>query len=52
MIATRIESGIETTTTSVLRQLPKNTSIISAVSPPATAPSRITPRMAERTKTD
>ncbi len=43
MIETRIESGIETTTISVLRQLPRNSRIISAVSPAAMSASLTTP---------
>lgn len=52
MIDTEIESGIETNTTNVLRQLPRNISIISAVKPPAISASRTTPRTAARTKID
>jgi hypothetical protein len=52
MIATRIESGIETTTIKVLRQLPRNSSIISAVSAPAISASWATPWMAARTNSD
>ena len=52
MIETRIESGIETTTMSVLRQLPRKRRSMSAVSPAAMAASFTTPSTAARTKTD
>ena len=39
----RIDSGIEIITTSVERQEPRNSTIISAVSPAAMAPSRSSP---------
>ena len=48
----RIESGIETAMITVLRQLPRNNRIISAVRQAAIKPSRITPCTAERTKMD
>ena len=51
-IEVRIESGIEISTISVDRQLPRNTRIISPVSPAAIAPSRKTPSMDVVTKTD
>ena len=52
MIDVRIDSGMETATMSVLRQEPRKTRIISAVSPAAIAPSLMTPSTAARTKTD
>ncbi len=52
MIETKIESGIETTTISVLRQLPKKSKIINAVRSAAIAASLTTPLTAARTKTD
>jgi len=52
MMETRSESGIETRTISVLRQLPRKRSIISPVSPAAMMASRTTPSIAPRTKTD
>ena len=48
----RIDSGIETQTISVERQLPRKSRIMSPVSPAAMAPSRITPLIAARTNTD
>jgi RND family efflux transporter MFP subunit len=48
----RIDSGIETQTTIVLRQLPRNKRIINAVSIAATTASFNTPLMAARTKMD
>ena len=48
----RIESGIETATISVLRQLPRNTRIMTPVSAAAMTASLITPSRAARTKTD
>ncbi len=48
----RIASGIEITTISVDRQLPRNTRIMSAVSSAATTASRTTPSIDERTNTD
>ncbi len=51
-IEVRIESGIDTRTTSVERQEPRNTRIMSAVRPAAIAPSRKTLSMALLTKTD
>ena len=45
-------SGIEVTTTMVLRQLPRNTSTSSAVSPAAIRPSMTTAFMALTTNTD
>ena len=52
MIEVRIESGIETAMITVLRQLPRNTRIISAVSAAAMTASRSTPWIAARTNTD
>ena len=52
MIETRIDSGIETSTMSVLRQLPRKTRSMSAVSPAAMAASFTTPSTAARTKND
>ncbi len=49
---TRIDRGIDVTTMSVLRQLPRNRRIISAVSPAAMSASFTTPPIAARTKTD
>jgi hypothetical protein len=49
---TRMDSGIEVTTMSVLRQLPRKRRIINAVRPAATAASLSTPPIADRTKTD
>ena len=51
-IEARIDSGIEMVMISVLRQLPRNSSIISPVSAAAMIASRITPEMAARTKID
>ena len=48
----RIESGIEVITTSVLRQLPRNSKIMTAVRSAAIAPSVSTPAIAARTKSD
>ena len=48
----RIDSGIEVEMMSVLRQLPRNSRIMSAVSPAASTASRTTPLMAARTKSD
>ncbi len=52
MIDTRIESGIETMTMSVLRQLPRKTRSMRAVRPAAMPASLTTPSTAARTKTD
>ena len=52
MIDARIESGIETAMISVLRQLPRNSRIISAVRQAAIDASRSTPSIEARTKTD
>ena len=52
MIETRIDSGIDTMTISVLRQEPRNSRIISPVSPAAMAASLMTPCTLARTKTD
>ena len=52
MMEARIDSGIEMEMMMVLRQLPRNSRIISAVRPAAMAASRITPLMAARTKSD
>jgi len=52
MIETRIESGIETTTMSVLRQLPRKRRSIAAVRPAATTASLMTPMIVARTNTD
>jgi hypothetical protein len=51
-IETRIESGIESATIRVLRQLPRKRRIMSAVRPAAMAASWTTPSMEARTKTD
>ena len=51
MMEVRIDSGIDVTTISVLRQDPRNSRIISPVRQAAIAPSRSTPVMAARTKT-
>ena len=51
-IDTRIDSGIETTTMSVLRQLPRKTRSITAVSAAAMHASLTTPCTAARTKID
>ena len=48
----RIESGIETTTISVLRQLPRKSRIMTPVRHAAIAPSVTTPAMAARTNSD
>ena len=48
----RMESGIDTQTISVLRQLPRNSRIISAVRAAAIVASRNTPLTAARTNTD
>ena len=48
----RIESGIEMQTMMVLRQLPRKSRIISAVSSAAMVASLSTPMMAARTKMD
>ena len=52
MMDTRIDSGIDTMTISVLRHEPRNTRIISPVRPAAMTASRITPCTLARTKTD
>jgi hypothetical protein len=52
MVENRIDSGIEITTVSVERQLPRNIKIISAVSPAAISASRTTPLIDARTKID
>ena len=52
MIELRIDSGIDTAMMIVLRQLPRNTRIISAVRHAAITASRTTPLMAARTKSD
>ncbi len=49
MMETRIESGIEVTTTSVLRQLPRKRRIMRAVRPAAMAASLTTPSTEART---
>ena len=46
----RIESGIETQTMMVLRQLPRKSRIIRPVSTAAMIPSRTTPSIEARTK--
>ena len=51
-IEARIDSGIEMAMISVLRQLPRNSRIMSPVSAAAITASRTTPVMAARTKTD
>jgi hypothetical protein len=48
----RIDSGIETAMIRVLRQLPRKSRIIRPVRQAAIAPSRRTPLIAERTKSD
>ena len=48
---TRIDSGIEVATISVLRQDRRNSRIISPVRQAAITPSRTTPVIEERTKT-
>ena len=52
MIDTRIDSGMETMTMTVLRQLPRNTISIIAVRPAAMHASVTTPLIAARTKSD
>ncbi len=52
MIEVRIDSGIETATITVLRQLPRNSRIINAVSVAAMTASFTTPSSAARTKMD
>ena len=52
MTEVRIDSGIETAMISVLRQLPRNSRIISAVRHAAITASRITPATAALTKID
>ena len=52
MIDTRIDSGIEMATISVLRHEPRNSRIMRAVSPAAMAPSLSTPSTAACTNTD
>ena len=52
MMETRIESGIEMQTITVLRQLPRNIRIMKPVSAAAMIASRTTPSMEARTKTD
>ena len=52
MIEQKIDSGIESATTSVFRQVPRKSRIIAAVRAAARTPSRITPLSAARTKTD
>jgi len=52
MTEVRMESGIDTAMISVLRQLPRNSRIISAVRHAAMTASWMTPEMAARTKID
>ena len=52
MIELRIDSGIETAMISVLRQLPRNSRIISAVRHAAISASRSTPLIEARTNSD
>ncbi len=52
MIEVMMDSGIETATITVLRQLPRNSRIIRAVNPAAIAASFTTPPRAARTKID
>ena len=52
MIELRIDSGIDTAMISVLRQLPRNTRIISAVRQAAISASRSTPEIDACTNTD
>ena len=48
----RIDNGIDTAMMKVLRQLPRNSRIMSAVSAAAITASRTTPEMAARTNSD
>ena len=52
MIEARIDNGMEMAMISVLRQLPRNSRIMRAVSRAAMIASRTTPEMAPRTKID
>ena len=52
MIAPRIDSGIDTATITVERQLPRNNNIMILVSTAAMAPSNATPLIAARTNKD
>ena len=52
MIEASIDSGIEIVMISVLRQVPRNSRIMSAVSAAAITPSRTTPLIAARTNSD
>ena len=52
MMEARIDSGMEMAMMSVLRQLPRNNSTMSAVRAAAITASRTTPSMAPRTKID
>ena len=52
MIEQKMDSGIDSATTKVLRHEPKNKRIIVAVSKAAKTPSRSTPFKAARTKID
>ncbi len=52
MMEARIDSGMEMAMMSVLRQLPRNSSTIMAVSAAAMSASVTTPLMAARTNTD
>ena len=52
MIEVRMERGIEIAIIRVLRQLPRNRRIMTAVRQAAMSASRRTPEMAPRTKTD
>ncbi len=52
VIEARIDSGMEIAMMMVLRQLPRNSSIMSAVRAAAITASRTTPAMAPRTKID
>jgi hypothetical protein len=48
----RMDRGMDVATMTVLRQLPRNTRIMRAVSAAAITASRTTPSMEARTKTD
>ena len=52
MIEEMIDSGMEMVTIKVLRHVPRNSRIISAVRAAAITASMTTPRTAARTKTD
>ena len=48
----RMDSGMEIVMINVLRQLPRNSRMSRPVRPAAMIPSRMTPEIAARTKTD